>query len=87
MTQFMLPKEEDCYMSVLFVQTVVRRIPVDRVTTQLEHRAVAVEVAIPKVVVLVHTVVRRIPVDRVNTQPEHRAVAAEVVIPKVVVLV
>ena len=87
MTQFMLPKEEDCNMCVLLVQTVVRCIPVDPATTKQEQVVPAAVVAIPKVVVLVQTVVRRIPVDRVNTQPEHRAVAAEVVIPKVVVLV
>ena len=38
---------------VILVHTVVRRIPVDRVNTQPEHRAVAAEVVIPKVVVLV----------------------------------
>ena len=41
-THFMLLKEEDCYIYVLLVQTVVRRIPVDPVNTKQEQYVVAV---------------------------------------------
>ena len=41
-THFMLLKAEDCYIYVLLVQTVVRRIPVDPVNTKQEQYVVAV---------------------------------------------
>ena len=57
----------------------VRRIPVDRVNTKPEQRAVAVPLAIHKVVMLVQTADRRIFARLVNMQMEMRVL--EVVIP------